>query len=787
MSEVYSASGSIEIDVSQAITAFRRIQSETKTTSSSLDGLGDTSNDVGGKFANIGSKITKFGDGITKFGKKLAPASAGLTLFGKKAIDTGVAFEDQMNRVRGVSGATANEFESLKNKALEASSQYGVGTKEVAEGMENLASAGLNTGQILDSTNSVLALSTASGEDLAGSTDILTGAMSAFNYTAKDTNKIADILVENGNKTNAGVKDTGDALKYAQSSASALGVSLPMTTAMIGELANNSIKGSTAGTALRGMFTRLSAPTKEASDAMKKIGFNAFDANGKLKSMPTVIDQLGKSLKGTTDKQKQYYLSTIFGQEAGTAMNVLLKEGGKNLNDLSKSYDNASGSADKMANTANQGVGKSLRQLKSSFEILQIKLITSLAPTLTSIANHIGKLIDKFNKLSPTTQKVVGIIGGVIAISAPLLLMVGKIISSVGHITSAIGTLAKAPSKIRKVVSSFSKFGGVLNKTKSATMSLAGKMGKLTLAILKNTGKLVKNGTMWVVQKGKMLAFKSAQLIVTGATKAMTLAQKALNLAMEMNPIGLIILALTALATVFIMLYKKCDWFRNGVNAVFGFIKKIFVGFANYVGKVFTANWGNAFKTILGFVKNMFSGISSVFGSIKRIFSGIIDFVAGVFTGDWSRAWEGVKNIFGGIMSGLGAVMKAPLNGIIGLINMAIDGINSISVTIPSWIPGIGGKHFGTNFGHISYLYDGAVFDKPTLLGNNTVVGDHYKGFGNQTEYVLPDRKLQQSVRGVVRSEISNLALVVDGEKIGHVMAKNKDRMDLEYSQLNPF
>ena len=94
---------------------------------------------------------------------------------------------------------------------------------------------------------------------------------------------------------------------------------------------------------------------------------------------------------------------------------------------------------------------------------------------------------------------------------------------------------------------------------------------------------------------------------------------------------------------------------------------------------------------------------------------GIIDFIAGVFTGNWSRAWRGVVNIFGGIMSGLGAIMKAPLNAVIGIINSAISAINSIHVDIPDWVPGLGGRSFGTHIGKIPYLAKGGIVDQPTL------------------------------------------------------------------------
>ena len=86
-----------------------------------------------------------------------------------------------------------------------------------------------------------------------------------------------------------------------------------------------------------------------------------------------------------------------------------------------------------------------------------------------------------------------------------------------------------------------------------------------------------------------------------------------------------------------------------------------------------------------------------------------------MFTGNWSRAWQGVKDIFGGIMNGLGSVIKGPLNAVISLINGAISGLNKISVSIPSWVPGFGGKTFGVNIPKIPMLAKGGIIDSPTL------------------------------------------------------------------------
>lgn len=263
--------------------------------------------------------------------------------------------------------------------------------------------------------------------------------------------------------------------------------------------------------------------------------------------------------------------------------------------------------------------------------------------------------------------------------------------------------------------------------------------GGLVLAIVGVAGAVIK-----VIDTIKMIKTAFDILKPIGA------AVKAFALA---NPISLIIIAIVAVIAILVTLYNKCEWFRDGVNAIISSVIEFFKDFSNFLNNVFAVDWTTRFG-VLGNVMNGFmTTIGDIWNSIKRIFGGIVDFVAGVFTGDWSRAWEGVKNIFGGIMDGLGAVIKAPLNAVIGLINLAIDGLNTISFTAPSWVPFVGGKHFGVNLPKINYLYKGGIISTPTAINSNTIVGDKFQGIGSQAEVVAPLAPFYKNLRNIVKEE----------------------------------
>ena len=148
-------------------------------------------------------------------------------------------------------------------------------------------------------------------------------------------------------------------------------------------------------------------------------------------------------------------------------------------------------------------------------------------------------------------------------------------------------------------------------------------------------------------------------------------------------------------------------------TALFGDqIQAVLQGVDDFLQGVFATDWTNIFGPVLGEVLNaFFANVKNIWDSIKMVFDGIIDFIRGVFTGDWERAWTGVKEIFGGIFDGLKAVAKAPLNAIIGMVNMAISGINGVIGGLNK-IPGV---NIG-EIGKIPYLAKGGVLSRGSAV-----------------------------------------------------------------------
>ncbi|MFL0245530.1 hypothetical protein [Candidatus Clostridium stratigraminis] len=216
-------------------------------------------------------------------------------------------------------------------------------------------------------------------------------------------------------------------------------------------------------------------------------------------------------------------------------------------------------------------------------------------------------------------------------------------------------------------------------------------------------------GASIVAQTAHTIAVGAWNIIATIAT-GVTMAFGA-AIAFLTSPITLTILAIGALIAIGLLLYKNWDIIKAKASEVWIGIQNIFATFSNWLGSVFTTDWSNKFGFLGNILNAYLANVRNIFNSVKQIFSGIIDFVSGVFTGNWSKAWNGVKNVFSGIVNTFGAVMKAPLNGIIGLINGTIGGLNKIKV--PGWVPGLGGS--GIDIPKIPYLARGGVINQPTL------------------------------------------------------------------------
>lgn len=330
--------------------------------------------------------------------KSVAAVTTGMVAAGGAAAKVGMDFEAGMSRVQAISGATGSEFQSLKDQAIDLGASTAFSAGEAAAGMENLASAGFNTNEIMSAMPGMLDLAASSGEDLASSADIAASTLRGFGLEAADAGHVADVLAKNASMTNAAVADTGEAMKYIAPVAHAMGISMEETAAAIGIMSDAGIKGSQAGTSLRGALSRLAKPTKAMNETMEEFGLSFYDAKGNMLGLSEMTAHLKDKLGGLTQEQRNQALITLYGQESLSGMLALMDAGPEKLASLTDAYVNSDGAAKEMAETMQDNLKSALEQVGGAAETMAIKFYESVQGDLKTAAQSAGEYINSITK-----------------------------------------------------------------------------------------------------------------------------------------------------------------------------------------------------------------------------------------------------------------------------------------------------------------------------------------------------------------------------------------------------
>lgn len=317
----------------------------------------------------------------------LRKISTELINFAKYSLNAGMSFEAQMSKVASISGSTAVEIESLKNKAKEMGKSTIFSASESGQALEYMAMAGWKSEEMLGGLEGIMNLAASSGEGLAEVSDIVTDALTAFGLSAKDSGHFADVLAKASSNSNTNVGMMGQTFQYIAPVAGALGYSIEDTAVAIGMMANAGIKGEKSGTALRSTLTRLASPPKKCKDAMNTLGVSLTDAQGKMKPLSQVILELRKSFKGLSETQKAEYATALAGKEAMSGLLALVNSSDGDFNKLTKAIKLSDGAAEDMARTMNDNLKGSVTLAGSAIEGASIELYEKFAPELKRLVD----------------------------------------------------------------------------------------------------------------------------------------------------------------------------------------------------------------------------------------------------------------------------------------------------------------------------------------------------------------------------------------------------------------
>ena len=244
--------------------------------------------------------VSSLADSMRKAGTAMSlGVTAPLVGIAATAIDSAADFEQSLNIMAQVSGATADQMAQLQQQALDLGASTSFSAGEAAQAQLELAKAGMKPMEVFAAMPGVLDMAAAGGMGVAQAAEIAANAVNTFGLEASSTTDIANMLAAAANASSVDITDLAAGMAMAGSVFASAGQSIDDLNIAMALLGNNGIKGSDAGTSLKTALMRLTAPTDEAAAALADLGVNVFDAQGNMREFPDILADLQQGLYGT--------------------------------------------------------------------------------------------------------------------------------------------------------------------------------------------------------------------------------------------------------------------------------------------------------------------------------------------------------------------------------------------------------------------------------------------------------------------------------------------------------
>lgn len=415
-------------------------------------GTGDAEASVASLSRTLRSAGTALSLGIT----------APLTLIGTTAVNSAGDFEQSLNIMQQVTGATDAQMQSLQDQALQLGADTVFGAGEAAEAMLELAKAGMTVEEIGQSIAGVMDLAAAGGIGLSDAAVITSSALNAFNLDASKSADVANTLAAAANASSADVNDLALGVQMASAVFAANDQGVDDLSASLAILANNGIAGSDAGTSLKQMMMRLAAPTDKALGVINSLGVAVYDATGQMRPFGDIIASLEGATAGLTDEQRNLAFTTIFGSDAIRAANILVGEGVEEY-DRMKEAVNQAGAAQDVAAARMGGFNGALEKVRGSIDSLLIGTVLPWLDSLSGMATQLSGVIDWFGALPQPVKDTAMAFGLAAAAIGPIMLGVSGLIALLGALLSPISLIVGGVMLLG--VAWAANFGGIRDMT----------------------------------------------------------------------------------------------------------------------------------------------------------------------------------------------------------------------------------------------------------------------------------------------------------------------------------
>lgn len=711
------ASGS-KFSMSAVLSLVDNMTNPYKKTTSKITALNRS---LGGSFGTLNRSIDKVAMGVGRGLRNAAvigvgALSAGVIKAGKDFIDLDSAITNAGAKFKDLDSGSktfTKDLKALQTEARKVAKVTEFMATDTAGALDKMAMAGMTSVQSMALLAGTTDLATSAGTDLTTAVDIATDSLGAFGQMTTDTTQLTknfgvmqDQMAKTTTTANTSLVELFEAVGKGARTFTDAGQSMATFNSFAGVMANATIKGGEAGTALRNVMLRLSKPSGEAAKALDDMGIKTADANGNFRDIVDIIADFEKGLKGMGTQQRTASLSTIFGAKTVNGFNVLLGEGSEKLRKYREDIIKSEGASKKMADAIRNSIGNRIKVLFSGLSELGLKFVEAFETRGRGALNKLITVVQNFD--------------------------MNIIIDAVN-----------------KGIETFKNLTNFIKENKNVILGFI-----TTLAIFK--GAII---AVTIAQKAQMLAMAVAPVLsmiklfmsLAKTEGILATAQLALNTAMSANPVGLIIIGVMALIAVTILLiknWKVVSSFFGKVGKVIGkFVSKMWNGLMGLLDNpFFTAiglilapwltiplliikNW-EQFKTIMigvgqavlavlkflwdGFMKLLdnpfFTGVALIFAPWLTIPALIIKHWSTIKT-FFGNLWEGIKsgavivgsflsnifttlaghikNIWGTVAPAFEVVGRAIMSFLLAPIQLVISAISGL-LTLISKIPGVG-------------------------------------------------------------------------------------------------
>lgn len=587
-------------------------------------------------------------------------AISGIQSFASSALDTYREYQKSMANTSGIAGITdkgSKDFEKLSEAAQAAGSATAFTSAQAADALGYMSLAGWDVNKSTKALMPVLKLAEATGADLAGTANLVTGSMNAMGVSfdnMDDLNGYFDVIIKANNKSATTAGELMEAFTGVGGAAKAAGQDYKTTATALGILANANTKGAQAGTALNSILVRMTSK-KEAMNAYKKLGVNIYDAAGNTRNFGDILKDTNKAMEGMTEEQKNSYLAAIAGTNYYSTYNQLLEgvnktvDGGASAWDkLSGEIQNSNNALDTMHETTTDTVDYSFAKLDSALQDVQLKFLDAFGPEIQTALDYVSE------NVLPAVSQAAQDLGNFI--QDPVIVKFKEFKDWVGDVGDKI-----------------SEFNSFLSEHQEILVAAAWAVGGLTTALLIYNGAAILASVQSGIETGILIAMYAAEWAAAAATTALGAAFTFLT-----SPITILILLFAGLMAATYLVYK--NWDKIKVKA-----------------------------------DELWQKMQEFGADLRECWNGIIEDVNINLVQPWNNFWDAVGGKVSAVWQGIKSAVKSGINSVINFINSGIGQLNKFQVNVPKGVPIIGGKHVGLNIPTIPTLATGGIATGPTL------------------------------------------------------------------------